>query len=787
MLEKIKGILFSKEQETLQGKIFRAVGLTFSIVLLVTGSFFAYTNWKNGKENALKYYTEQAQVNSTGAKMRTYRAIGMVRTLAISIDNIFDNGAANRDTNIARILSNISLRLNKYNDITLYQAAYFSFDQKYLPGEVGEGRLFYLATLDNPKAVRTRKVGFDSSESDKCLQHSESVGKTTISIPHWSSYENGSASAYVVTIAAPIEYNGKIVGSAGVDIPLEQLQRIIKKTVVPEGASAYLISHDDQVVAHTNQELAGKKLGADTDPKLLETLQTIFTEKNNALSAYQVEAGDDMHFVVPVNTDQTYTTWALGLTIPNKVIYKQARTDTFIAFLVALIGLVVSLYLSRILAKKITTPINLINQSITKLAKGEVKRTPKLAINDQTEIGQISGSVNNLIDSLNSATHFALEIGKENFSEELKLQSENDDIGHALQEMKESLLRSKEQENKRKEEEKLNNWANEGLAKFSEILRSNHDNMKELSFQVVSNLVKYLEINQGGLFVQNDTEKHLLDMTSCFAYNRRKLMEKQIEVGEGLVGRCFIEGESIYLLEVPDNYITITSGLGDTPPRCLLLVPLKVDNEVTGVIELASIEQIPAYKVKFVEKVAESIASTLKSVKVNERTSRLLDQTKIQAEEMAAAEEEMRQNLEELQSTQEEMNRVQEEQRKVMEKNQLDNQMYDALLKSTSEFIYFKDHAGRYTRLSETAKTLLNVKTLDEAIGKTAYELFPSEAAMIIEQEDQQVMESRSPIIGMVADLTYADGSTRKVEKNKYPVFDTQGNVVGLISIYKEV
>ncbi len=784
MLENIKRLL-TRKQGSLQGRIFTSVGLTISIILLTTGAFFAYTNWKYSKENALNFYTQQAQVNATGAKMRTYRAIGTARTMSISVDYMFEGSSISRDTSIKEMLNSVTQQLSKYNDITLYQAAYFSLDTRYLPGEGAEGRKFYIATLDKSGVTVIRKTSLDQTQQDMGMQRAESVQKTTISLPHMSSYPNGSPSAYVVSVAAPIVYNGKVVGSAGVDIPLEQLQRMITKTVVPEGASAYLVSPEGQVVAHTNSEQSGKMLPSTTDPELMKVFQTIFDEKGNGKGSYFVELDGKSHFVVPVNTDQTYTTWAMGLSIPNSVLYHEARVNMLIAILVSILGIVISLILSRKLAQRITTPINKINTSISKLGRGEVKSSAKLDIIDATEIGQISGSVNGLIDSLSKATDFAVEIGRENFAEELVLQGENDDIGRALIEMKESLQRSKNQEHQRQEEEKLTSWANEGLAKFSEILRSNHTDIKELSYNIISSLVKYLNVNQGGIFVQNDVEKEFLDMTACFAYNRRKLLEQRIEVTEGLVGRCFVEAEPIYLLEVPENYMTITSGLGDTPARCLLLVPLKVDNQVNGVIEIASIEPIAEYKMKFIVKVAESIASTLNGARINERTAMLLEQTKLQGEEMAAAEEEMRQNLEELQSTQEEMNRVQEDQKMAMDKIAVDSHMFDMLLTSTSDYMFFKDVNGKFQRLSDSSTVLLNVQQVEDAIGKTVFDLLPSELATELDTDDQLAIAHKKPIVKMVSRITLVDGTVQNIEKNKYPILNSDGNVIGLTCIYK--
>ena len=249
--------------------------------------------------------------------------------------------------------------------------------------------------------------------------------------------------------------------------------------------------------------------------------------------------------------------------------------------------------------------------------------------------------------------------------------------------MRTNLKHASEEDKRRKKEEDQRNWASQGIAKFSDILRQNNDNMEKLSYDIISNLVKYCDANQGGLFIINDDDENnkFIEMASAYAFSRKKFLEKKIEMGVGLVGRAIQESETIYITDIPDNYITITSGLGDDNPKSILIVPLVVNDEVYGVIEMASFKDFEKYQIEFVERIGENIASTLSTVKVNIRTSELLERTKQQAEEMRAQEEEMRQNMEELQATQEESARREAELEKKVEEFERFKKQQEAFVK----------------------------------------------------------------------------------------------------------
>ena len=150
-------------------------------------------------------------------------------------------------------------------------------------------------------------------------------------------------------------------------------------------------------------------------------------------------------------------------------------------------------------------------------------------------------------------------------------------------------------------------------------------------------------------------------MKAAYAYNRRKFLKREIGEGEGLIGQSLRDKDTLYLTEIPEEYINIKSGLGDANPRALLIVPMLVNEEVMGMLELASFEPFPPYKIEFVQKLGESVGSSVASVRNNERTKVLLEDSQEMTEKLRTQEEEMLQNMEELQATYEEMRRTQDE------------------------------------------------------------------------------------------------------------------------------
>ncbi|GAL85375.1 hypothetical protein MYP_2604 [Sporocytophaga myxococcoides] len=295
-----------------------------------------------------------------------------------------------------------------------------------------------------------------------------------------------------------------------------------------------------------------------------------------------------------------------------------------------------------------------------------MKNFPFILINKKFLDSLLKRNADNEFD-IQSAAKFVKEIEQGNLDvlyegEENTNQNVQNTLAFSLISMRDQMKRIAQQEKEIK-------WITEGLAMFVEILRSNH-NLSELSDNIIRILVKYLGANQGALFIihDEDPEDIHLRLASCYDYDRKKFFDQRINPGEGLSGQVLLEGASLYISEIPQDYIKITSGLGEARPTNILIVPLAVNNQVLGVVEIASFKKMLPYQIEFVEKLSESIASTIASVKVNEQTRNLLRETQMQAEHMRTQEEEMRQNMEELATTQEEMVRNQKLTEEILER-----------------------------------------------------------------------------------------------------------------------
>jgi len=596
----------------------------------------------------------------------------------------------------------------------------------------------------------------------------------TVMDPYYFAYQEGEEEFLETSVVTPIVEDGVSLGVAGFDLELGRFQDLIGTIQPINGSYSFLTAYNGQIVAHKNEELVGKFVNEVFD----ENLEIENIIKNGKEYFYTIVDENNITYWVsqaPVVIGNSVTPWSFGFAVPVDVIMAEEKATLKRSIFVGIGGLLLIALIIWIIAHSISRPVIKTTAILSDLAKGDIDESKKLKVNTSDEIGEMGNSVNTLIDGLNKTALFAQEIGKGNLDKQFELLSNKDVLGNSLLDMRESLKVAKQQEELRKLEDQKQNWATQGMAKFGEILRQNTDDMQEFAYHIISNLVKYIDANQGGLFIINDDDKNdvFVELLACYAYERRKYMEKRIEVGVGLVGRCVQEQKTIYMTDLPESYISITSGLGQAVPNALLIVPLKVNDEIYGVVELAGFNAFEDHVIKFVEEVGESIASTISTTKINIRTNQLLEQSQQQAEEMSAQEEEMRQNMEELQATQEEAARRSAEMQGLL----------DAL--NTANLVIEYDLDGYITSVNDNYLKLVDT-TRDQLIGT-----HHTDNMQLTKKQKEENAKFWSDLRNGMAKK-----ETDRVEfgANKYvfvatytPIFDEDGNPVKVLKIATDI
>lgn len=304
---------------------------------------------------------------------------------------------------------------------------------------------------------------------------------------------------------------------------------------------------------------------------------------------------------------------------------------------------------------------------------------------------------------------FAKKIGEGDFNAQDGEVDDNDVLGHSLKIMKNNLAETNEKE-------KEHNWIAKGKDSIADILRKQSE-LDKLSYETLVEVIKYIDVIQGAFYIYNEEEK-VLENTATYAYSRRKYQNARFAIGEGLVGQCAFEMDVIFRREIPDDFITITSGiLGEQKPTSLLLVPLVSDEKLQGVLEFASLkDDITDLKIRFVKELSDVIARTISNLKVSANTSRLYDESQKMTKELKESEIALLQEKEQLQETREEVEKKNADLNAQNEKIENAQKRLNSLLENASEIISIYDENRVLTYISPSVVNIYGY-TGDEMIA----------------------------------------------------------------------
>lgn len=459
---------------------------------------------------------------------------------------------------------------------------------------------------------------------------------------------------WYLTAYEPIHINGNVEGALYVGVKEKNLKYLESKFLEKsyfETGYAYAFSGSGEMYIHATHK--GKSIA---DTEYFEQ----FTQAKEGIvngAIFQDKNKNIEHYYKYLDAIDTYVAIAI---LGSELVQDRVRAQLLIMLAGALISIIiVSISINKVAKHIIITPLREIQSVLNKLATRQ--KASVLITTSDDEIGKINTSLKEVISGLEVASGFAEHVGQGVYDSDFNPLSDEDTLGYSLLNMRNNLAKAADEDEKR-------NWANEGYAKFLDILRQEQENLKQVTQSIISGMVEYLNANQGCIYIKKEIDQEneiILELIATYAWNRPKFIEDELVI-EGnqaldLTSQVFLERKTTLLSEVPNDYVRITSGLGSSNPSSLILVPLIFNDEVYGVMEIASFKNFEGYQVQFIERVAESLASSISSMRISEKTNRLLMEAQQQSEEMRSQEEEMRQNFEELSATQEAQERYKKE------------------------------------------------------------------------------------------------------------------------------
>jgi len=755
----------------IQTKLLVYILSTSSLIYLLAFGYLSYTDYKASTFEAQKLTDSHAEKYANQIMVNLNSDMAVARTLVQSFSQYKPLHYAKKQDFYYEMLKNVLEKNPQFHNAALNFE--LSAIEKNYQKDYGRVRLMF-----------SKKSGLIQSQIDSLNLLGDSLAgpyydmkvnpREEISEPYYFSPTKKKEDLVLISsLSVPIIDEKQYIGLLQFDINIERFKYMINEIRPYEGSYGFLISNKGNYAAIQDENIVNKTIEEVIPEENLEQNILINIKAGKRFSYIRTDSLDQSYYVsyYPLKFGNSKAQWSLGISVPYDIMLKKARENLKFSFVVAIVGFILLTLIIWLISRSISGPLSKTASVIENLAKGNISSEFKLSQHGGDEIANINSSVNTLIDGLENNLKFALQIGQGNLEYNFELTSKKDVLGTALLDMRKSLKQATEEEIRRKSTDQKLNWATQGAAKFGELMRENTDRLSEFSYNIISNLIQYLNASQGGLFIINDTNKNdvFIELSSSYAYDRRKYLEKKIKMGVGLVGRCIDEQETIYMTDFPEDYLNISSGLGQATPRCLLLVPIVFNQQIFGVIEMASFKAMEKYEIEFVERIGESIGSTISNVKMNEQTAKLLEESKIQSEELVAQEEEMRQNLEEMKTTQEEL------ERKAMDYEGVINALNAVAL--IAEF----DMQGRLIEINRDFLRILN-KSKDEMIGTF-------QGAFAITKEDRRNIfrdfwnDLRRGIIKKTVQHLRINERDIYLSEAYTPIYDKDGNPYKVLNI----
>ncbi len=388
--------------------------------------------------------------------------------------------------------------------------------------------------------------------------------------------------------------------------------------------------------------------------KMTPLLQKAFQENVPVITPrYKDDYGEWISAFVPIQNEDKSVIGVLQLdhsiTTLNDALKSRFMMLSIYGIGILLLAMIVSAFLSR----SITNPLTEMQRQAKKFAEGD--NDVKFKVKSRDEIGDLANVLSTLVESNRNLAEMATLIGSGDFDKQIEIRSSKDSLGSALVQLQKNLTTSSKKLLKQ-------NWLNEGQAELNNKLRGNPE-ISTLAKNVLDFLTRYLSCPIGAIYIRDE---ETLKMINSFSFNFDKENPPVFQFGEGLVGQSAADKKTLTVSNIPYNFLKINTGIGEGSPLNIIVVPFMHEDELLGIIELASFEEISEVKKQFLDLVVENIGISFYSAKSRDQMAELLGKTQQQAHKLQAQQEVLRVTNDEL----EEQARILKESEERLQSNQ---------------------------------------------------------------------------------------------------------------------
>ena len=314
-------------------------------------------------------------------------------------------------------------------------------------------------------------------------------------------------------------------------------------------------------------------------------------------------------------------------------------------------------------------PINSSANALEKMSAGEIPET--IATKYQGDFNKIKNNLNDLIRNLDRTIEIAKKIADGDLSVEVTPLSAKDSLGKSLATMTRSLK-------KMTDDSSRENWLKSGLNEVNKRIHGEMDAVI-ITQNVITFLAGYLEAQVGAFYLadQSDLKKTTqFKLVSSYAYKVRRSNYNEFKLGEGLIGQAALEKKGILFANVPDDHVvyTIDSGVGESFPHHIYVMPMIFTDQVLGVLALGFSREFSQAEIELIDRSSESIAIGLSAAQSRTQMAELLVKTQNQAEKLQIQQEELKAANEELEEQTQLLRQSEEELKAQSEELQVANE-----------------------------------------------------------------------------------------------------------------